>query len=66
MTKKLPLFLSHFNEIAGGCEKIEPVSESLLRNLKIVRMIDFFNCVIVRVKCDSEWNVISIFLLSRL
>ena len=45
MTKKLPLFLSHFNEIAGGAggaggEKIEPVSESLLRNLKIVRMID--------------------------
>ena len=38
--QKVAFFLSHFNEIAGGCEKIEPVSESLLRNLKILRMID--------------------------
>ena len=28
LTKKLPMFLSHLNEINGSCEKILPVSGS--------------------------------------
>ena len=28
LTKKLPMFLSRFNEMNGGCEKILPVSGS--------------------------------------
>ena len=55
LTKKLPMFLSRLNEINGGCEKILPVFEN-----------DRFYCVIVRVKCESEWNSIIILLLRRL
>ena len=40
LTKKLPVFLSRWNEISGGCEKIVPVSESFWSNLKFLRMID--------------------------
>ena len=62
LTKKLPMFLSRLNEISGGCEKIVPVSESFWSSLKN----DRFNRVVVRVKCESEWNAVSVFLLSRL
>lgn len=34
LTKMLSMFLSHLNEIGGGCEKIVPVSESFQSNLK--------------------------------
>ena len=40
MTKNLPMFLSRLIEIIGGCEKIVPVSKSLLSDLKFLRMID--------------------------
>ena len=40
-TKKLPMFLSCFNEISGGCEKILPVSGSFWSNLMFFRMMDF-------------------------
>lgn len=40
LTKMLSMFLSHLNEISGGCEKIVPVSGSFQRNLKFLRMID--------------------------
>ena len=40
LTKMLCMFLSHLNEISGGCEKIVPVSESFQSNLKFLRMID--------------------------
>ena len=40
LTKKLPMFLSHLNEISGGCEKILPVSGSFWSNLKFFRMMD--------------------------
>ena len=62
MTKKLPMFLLLLNEINGGCEKIVPGSESFWSNLKN----DRFNYVVVRVKCESEWNAVTAFLLSRL
>ena len=39
LTKKLPTFLSHLNEISGGCEKILSVSGSFRSNLKLERMI---------------------------
>ena len=26
---------------------------------------DRFNCVVARVKCESEWNVIGVFLIDR-
>ena len=48
------MFLSCLNEISGGCEKILPVSES------------FFKYMVVRVKCEGEWNSIITFLLRRL
>ena len=34
LTKKLRIFLSRFNEINGGCEKILPVSGSFRSNLQ--------------------------------
>ena len=40
LTKKLPMSLSRLNEFSGGCEKIEPVSESFWSNLMLLRMID--------------------------
>ena len=61
----LPMFLSRLNESSGGCEKIVPVSESFWSNFKIFK-IDRFKCAVVRVKCESEWNTISVFLLNRL
>ena len=59
------MFLSRLNEISGGCEKILPVSGSFWSNLKFFRMMDFY-CVVVRVKCESEWNSIAILLLRGL
>ena len=38
--QKLPTSLSRLNEYSGGCEKIEPVSESFWSNLMLLRMID--------------------------
>ena len=62
-TKKLPTFLSRLNEISGGCEKILPVSGSFWSNLKLLRMILTFDCVIMRMESEGEWNsVILIFL----
>ena len=62
LTKKLPTFLSHLNEISGGCEKILPVSGSFWSNLKLLR-IDTFDWVIMRMESEGEWNsVILIFL----
>ena len=40
LTKKLPMFLSHLNEITESGEKIVPVSESFWGNVKFLRMID--------------------------
>ena len=54
------MFLSRLNEISGGCEKIVPVSESFWSNLKFLRMIDLTACI-VRVKCGSYWNAVSVF-----
>ena len=39
LTQKLPTFLSHLNEISGGCEKILPVSGSFWSILKLLKMI---------------------------
>ena len=38
LTRKLPTFLSHLNEISGGCEKIAPVSGSFYSILKLLRI----------------------------
>ena len=51
------MFLSRLNEISGGCEKIVPVSESFWSNLKFFKN-DRFNCVVVKVKFESEWNAV--------
>jgi len=40
LTKKLPMLLSRLNEMSGGCEKIVPVSESFLSDLKFLRIMD--------------------------
>ena len=40
LTKKLPMFLSRWNEISGGCEKIVLASESFWSSLKFLRIID--------------------------
>ena len=56
LTKKLPTFLSRLNEISGGCKKILPVSGSFWSN-------DAFDCLIMRMESEGEWNsVILIFL----
>ena len=40
LTKKVPMFLSHLNEISGGCEKIVLLSGSFWSNLKFLRIMD--------------------------
>ena len=45
LTRKLPTFLSRFNEISGGCEKIFRI---ILQYFKVVKD-DGFYWVIVRV-----------------
>ena len=57
------MFLSRLNEISGGCEKIVSVSESFWSTLKFFKN-DRLDCVVVKVKCESEWNAVSVFLLS--
>ena len=57
------MFLSRLNEISGGCEK-DNISESFWSNLKFFKN-DRLDCVVVKVKCESEWNAVSVFLLSR-
>ena len=59
------MFLSRLNEISEGCEKIVPVSESFSSNFKFFKN-SRFNRVVVRVKCESKWNAISVSLPSRL
>ena len=41
LTKELPIFLLHLNEINGDCKKILPVLASFWSNLKCFRMKDF-------------------------
>ena len=43
------MLLSRLNEINGGCEKILPVSGSVIL-IKFFRMIDQVYCMVVRVK----------------
>ena len=63
LTKKLPTFLSRLNEISGGCEKILPVSGSFWSNNFKITKNDAFDCVIMRMESEGEWNsVIVIFL----
>ena len=62
LTRKLPTFLSRLNEISGGCEKIAPVSGPLGQCFKVVED-DGFYWVIVRVKCEGEWNSVIFFFL---
>ena len=52
-------FLSRLNEISGGCEKIAPVSGSFCSILKLLRMM----ALMVRVKCEGEWNSVIFFFL---
>ena len=59
LTKKLPMFLSRLNEISGGWEKIVPISEPFWSNL-IFFKDDRFNCVVMRGKCESEWNAVTV------
>ena len=61
LTRKLPTFLSRLNEISGGYEKIAPVSGPFCSILKLLRMIAYW--VIVREKCEGEWNSVILFLL---
>ena len=63
LTRKLHTFLSRLNEISGGCEKIAPVSGSFCSILKLLRMMHGFYWVIVRVKCEGEWNSVIFFFL---
>ena len=56
------MFLSRLNEISGGCKK-DNISESFWSNLKFFKN-DRLDCVVVKVKCESEWNAVSVFLLS--
>ena len=56
------MFLSRLNEISGGCEK-DNISESFWSNLKFFKN-DRLDCVVAKVKCESEWNAVSVFLLS--
>ena len=53
------MFLSRLNEISGGCEKIVSVSESFWSNLKFFKN-DRLDCVVAKVKCESEWNAVSV------
>ena len=57
LTRKLPTFLSRFNEISGGCEKMHQFQDHFAVK------DDGFYWVIVRVKCEGEWNSVIFFFL---
>ena len=65
LTRKLPTFLSRLNEISGGCKKNCTSFRIILQYFKVVKD-DSFYWVIVRVKCEGEWNSVILFLLRRL
>ena len=50
-------------KLVGAVKKIISVSESFWSNLKFFKN-DRLDCVVVKVKCESEWNAVSVFLLS--
>ena len=50
-------------KLVGAVKKIISVSESFWSNLKFIKN-DRLDCVVVKVKCESEWNAVSVFLLS--
>ena len=50
------------NEISGGCEKNCTSFRIILQYFKVVKD-DSFYWVIVRVKCEGEWNSVILFLL---
>ena len=52
------MFLSRWNEKSGECENIVSVSNRL-EYFKVFKS-DLFNCLVVRVKCESEWNAITV------
>ena len=60
LTRKLPTFLSRFNEISGGCETITPVSGSFCNILKLLRTMAFTG-LFVRVKYEGEGNSVILF-----
>ena len=60
LTKKLPTFLSRFNEISGGCEKILPVSGSFWSNLKLLRMILLTAWLWVCMESEGEGNSVTL------
>ena len=52
------MFLSRWNEISGECENIVSVSNRL-EYFKVFKS-DRFNCLVVRVKCESAWSAITV------
>ena len=60
------MFLSHLNEISGGCEKIVPVSESFWSNLKFLRLIvkssqefkQIIQAIMKNTKLVSSWYLL--------
>ena len=50
-------------KLVGAVKKIISVSESFWSNLKFMKN-HRLDCVVVKVKCESEWNAVSVFLLS--
>lgn len=61
LTGKLPMFLPRFNEAKGGWEYVLLVSGSFCGNLKFSKMMLFV--MFVRVKGESEWKSLTLFLL---
>ena len=61
LIRKLPTFLSRSNKIRGGYEKNHTSFRIILQYFKVVKN-DGFSWVIVRMKCEGEWNINSVLL----
>ena len=59
LTKKLPKLLSRLNEMSGGRENMCLVSGSLRR----IFDNDFFDCKVLWVVDNGEWNSVGFFVL---
>jgi len=61
LTKKLPRFLSHLNEMSGGRENVFGFGV-IAENFEVFE-IDIFDCKVLWMVGKGEWNSVGFFIL---
>ena len=63
LTRTLPMLSLRLNEISGGSGNMCLVSGSLRRILKLLRISDIFDCKVLWMVREGEWNSVGFFVL---